>query len=266
MKGLIFSVKRYSIHDGPGIRVTFFMKGCPLSCMWCHNPEGISPVAETVIKTDRVGERGFNSNVEVGQYYTIDNILEILDKERVFINQSKGGVTFSGGEPMLQFEFLLEVLKACKANGYHTAVDTSGYSTSGNFKSIIPFTDLFLFDLKHLCNEMHTKYTGVSNLGILDNYRILMGSGKDIMVRIPVIPGFNDDTDHLEKLKQFLITTKTESLKKINLLPFHKIGSSKYKRFGIPYRMENVEPPAKEKMQVYKELFRETGVKIKIGG
>jgi pyruvate formate lyase activating enzyme len=266
MKGLIFSVKRYSIHDGPGIRVTFFMKGCPLNCMWCHNPEGISSFPENVIRSDRVGEREFRNSEDVGKYYSVENILEILEKERVFINQSKGGVTFSGGEPILQFEFLLEALKACKENGYHTAVDTSGYSSTENYKSIIPVTDLFLFDIKHLDEARHIELTGVSNIGILDNYLLLLNSGKDIMVRIPVIPGFNDDPVHLEKLKQFLLSTKTISLKKINLLPFHKIGSSKYKRFNIPYRMGNVEPPAKVKMQDLKEFFLEVGVKVKIGG
>jgi pyruvate formate lyase activating enzyme len=266
MKGLIFSVKRYSIHDGPGIRVTFFMKGCPLSCMWCHNPEGISPFPETVIQTNKVGEREFSNKEEVGKYFSVENILEIVEKERVFINQSKGGVTFSGGEPLLQFEFLSKALKACKANGYHTAVDTSGYSSADNYNSIIPFTDLFLFDIKHLDEARHIEYTGVSNVGILDNYRLLLNSGKDIMVRIPVIPGYNDDPDYLEKLKQFLLSTKTRSLKKINMLPFHKIGSSKYKRFNIPYRMGSMEPPSKEKMQMLKEFFQEVGVKVKVGG
>ena len=266
MKGLIFSVKRYSIYDGPGIRVTFFMKGCPLNCMWCHNPEGISSLPETVVRTNRIGDREFSKNEEVGKYYTINDILEILDKERVFINQSKGGVTFSGGEPMLQFEFLLGVLKACKENGYHTAVDTSGYSSAENYKSIIPFTDLFLFDIKHVDEAIHIETTGVSNIGILDNYRLLLESGKDIMVRFPVIPGINDDTDHLEKLRNLIDSTKTASLKRMNLLPFHKIGSSKYKRFNIPYRMDGVEPPSAEKMKMMKEFFMETGVKVKIGG
>jgi len=266
MKGLIFSVKRYSIYDGPGIRVTFFMKGCPLNCMWCHNPEGISSLPETVVRTNRIGDREFSKNEEVGKYYTINDILEILDKERVFINQSKGGVTFSGGEPMLQFEFLLGVLKACKENGYHTAVDTSGYSSAENYKSIIPFTDLFLFDIKHVDEAIHIETTGVSNIGILDNYRLLLESGKDIMVRFPVIPGINDDSDHLENLRNLIDSTKTSSLKRINLLPFHKIGSSKYKRFNIPYRMYGIEPPSAEKMKMMKEFFMETGVKVKIGG
>jgi pyruvate formate lyase activating enzyme len=266
MKGLIFSIKRYSIHDGPGIRVTFFMKGCPLSCIWCHNPEGISPLPQTVIRTNKVGDREFSNNDEVGKFYAIENILEILDKEKVFINQSKGGVTFSGGEPMVQFEFLLETLKVCKSIGYHTAIDTSGYSLMENYKSITPFTDLFLFDIKHLDEVRHIELTGVSNIGILDNYRFLLESGKDIIVRLPVIPGYNDDTDHMERLKQFLSSTKSSSLKKICLLPFHKTGSSKYKRFNIPYRMESVEPPKEEKMQKMKEFFMETGVKVKIGG
>jgi len=266
MKGLIFSVKRYSIHDGPGIRVTFYMKGCPLSCMWCHNPEGMSPLPGNVIQNNKVGEKEFRSSEEVGIWYSVENILEILDKEKIFFNQSDGGVTFSGGEPMMQFEFLRDAMKACKVNGYHTALDTSGYSSYENFKSIIPYTDLFLFDIKHLDESKHIEFTGVSNTGILDNYRFLLESGKDLMVRIPVIPGFNDDADHLEKLKQFLSDTKTNSLRKINLLPFHKTGSSKYKRFDIPYRMTNVEPPDKGKMQMLKEFFSETGIKVKIGG
>lgn len=266
MQGLIFSVKKYSIHDGPGIRVTFFMKGCPLKCMWCHNPEGISPFPESVRYTRRIGGKEFSGMEEVGKYYSVDNILEILEKERVFINHSKGGVTFSGGEPLMQAEFLLDSLKACKAAGYHTAVDTSGYSPRENYVAIMPFTDLFLFDIKHLDESKHIESAGVSNRGILDNYKLLLESGKDIMVRIPVIPGINDDQDHMERVKSFILSTKNTSLIKINLLPFHKIGSSKYKRFNIPYRMGAVEAPSKEKMNEMKEFFLETGIKVKIGG
>jgi pyruvate formate lyase activating enzyme len=266
MNGLIFSVKRYSIHDGPGIRVTFFMKGCPLRCLWCHNPEGISPFPENVLQTKKIGNKEFSSNEEVGRFYSVGDILDILEKERVFIEQSKGGVTFSGGEPMMQTEFLLETLKACKANGYHTSVDTSGYSLAKNYESIIPFTDLFLFDMKHLDDARHTEFTGVSNLGILDNYRLLLASGKDIMLRVPVIPGYNDNAEHMEKLKQLILSSKTKSLRKISLLPFHKIGSSKYKKFNVPYEMESVKPPSKEEMQRLKDFFSDTGVKVKIGG
>jgi pyruvate formate lyase activating enzyme len=266
MKGLIFSVKRYSIHDGPGIRVTFFMKGCPLGCVWCHNPEGISTFPEKAARINKVGKREFSQSEEVGKYYTTDDILGILEKEQVFINQSKGGVTFSGGEPMLQSGFLLEALKACRANGYHTAVDTSGYSSSENFKSVIPYTDLFLFDLKHLDDSKHIEYTGVSNKTIIENFRLLLGAGKEMMIRIPVIPGYNDDDYHIERLIRFLSETKTESVTKICLLPYHKIGSSKYRRFNIPYLMNDVEQPGTERMKQLRDKFSGTGIKVKIGG
>ena len=136
--------------------------------------------------TNRIGDKEFSHTAEVGKYYSVSKVLAILEKERVFLNQSKGGVTFSGGEPLLQPEFLEEVLEACKAGGFHTAIDTSGYSPARNFESILPFTDLFLFDIKHMDEAKHIEYTGVSNKLILDNYHMLLESGKDIMVRIPV--------------------------------------------------------------------------------
>lgn len=266
MNGLIFSVKKYSIHDGPGIRVTFFMKGCPLSCWWCHNPEGISPEPEHIVQKDKIGEKEFSRIEEVGKLYSTDDILEILESEKIFIAQSKGGVTFSGGEPMLQSEFLIEALKECKKSGYHTTVDTSGYSAANNFRSVIPYTDLFLFDIKQIDNEKHLKYTGVSNYLILENLHLLLDSGRDIMIRIPVVPGVNDDTGSMKNLKQFLIKNKTDNLKKINLLPYHKTGSSKYKKLNKASKMGNVEPPSVERMQELKEFFSDVGVKVKIGG
>jgi len=266
MQGLIFSVKRYSIHDGPGIRVTFFMKGCPLSCWWCHNPEGISPDREMTVQTRRVGEMEFSGNEEVGKNYSVSDILEILEKDRIFFQQSHGGVTFSGGEPMMQFEFLLEALMVCKANGYHTTVDTSGYSSPENYEAVIPFTDLFLFDIKHYDNLKHLEYTGVSNIGILDNLKMILNNGKDVMVRIPVIPGKNDDADNLNSTRELLRGLKCENLKKISLLPFHRTGKSKYNKFNMPYRMNDTEQPSPERMRELKEYFAETGIKVKIGG
>lgn len=266
MKGLIFSVRRYSIHDGPGIRVTFFMKGCPLSCWWCHNPEGISPKPENVERVDRIGEKEFRKYEEAGKYYSVNELLEIIDKEKIFISESGGGVTFSGGEPLFQSEFLLEALKACKSAGYHTAVDTSGYSPADNFKAIFPYTDLFLFDIKHLDDAKHIKYTGVSNSLILGNFQLILNSGKDVIVRIPVAPGLNDDQDDLEKLKAFLIKSPVKNLKNISLLPYHKIGASKYERFNIPYKMNDISQPSSERMKELKFFFEGTGIKVKIGG
>jgi pyruvate formate lyase activating enzyme len=266
MKGLIFSVKRYSIHDGPGIRVTFFMKGCPLSCWWCHNPEGIDSKPSTVEHIDRIGEKEFKKTEEVGKFYKTKDILKILDQEKIFINQSRGGVTFSGGEPMMQFSFLLEALKVCCDNGFHTAIDTSGFTSADNFRKVIPFTKLFLFDIKHLDDQKHIEYTGVSNKLILRNLDLLAESGSDLMIRIPVIPGFNDDEDYLSDLKTYLTNLKKDKLKMINLLPYHKIGSSKYKRFGMTNRMGKVEQPTVQRMKELKDYFSDLGVKVKIGG
>jgi len=266
MKGLIFSVKRYSIHDGPGIRVTFFMKGCPLSCWWCHNPEGISPEPETAEQIQKVGEKEFRVPEQAGRYYSTDDLLEILEKEKIFISESNGGVTFSGGEPLLQPEFLLEALKKCKREGYHTAVDTSGYAKPEQYLPILKYTDLFLFDVKHLDDVKHFQYTGVSNDLILNNLELILDSGKDVWIRVPVVPGINDDSSHLEMLRSFFLKIKCKNLKKINLLPYHKIGSSKYKKFRIPYRMNGIEQPSASRMKELKHYFEETGIKVKIGG
>lgn len=183
MKGLIFNIKRYLIHDGPGIRVTFFMKGCPLSCWWCHNPEGISPEQEIIEKVNRVGDKEFFCKEEPGKYYSVSDIIALLDSERIFINESGGGVTFSGGEPLMQAEFLAEALKSCRDKGYHTAVDTSGYSEPGIIQEIISHTSLFLFDIKHMDEKKHVELTGKSNALILSNFNLVLDSGKDINLR-----------------------------------------------------------------------------------
>jgi pyruvate formate lyase activating enzyme len=266
MKGLIFNVKRYSIHDGPGIRVTFFMKGCSLSCWWCHNPEGISPEQQKAEQIEKVGDREFTRMEEVGKYYSVNDIIEILEREHIFINESGGGVTFSGGEPLLQTEFLAETLKACRGNGYHTTVDTSGYTPAENLKKVMPYTDLFLFDIKHMNDSRHVEFTGVSNLLIFSNFKLILDGGTDIFVRIPIVPGFNDDQENLNATKQFLADNKRDNLKKISLLPYHRIGKAKYKKFSIPYRMNDAEQPSRQRMDELKEFFSDTGIKVTIGG
>ncbi len=266
MQGLIFSVKRYSIHDGPGIRVTFFMKGCPLSCHWCHNPEGISPDQETVLQKRRVGDEEFTVSEIAGRYYSVEEILEILEKERLFIQQSSGGVTFSGGEPMMQAEFLFEALKACRSKGYHTTVDTSGYSSPDSFKRVIPYTDLFLFDIKHHDESKHLEYTGVSNIGILDNLRMILNDGSNVIIRIPVIPGKNDDKLNLERIRHLFEELKCKNLLKICLLPFHKTGKAKFGKLNLTYLMDGTEQPSLKRMNELKEFFSETGIKVKVGG
>jgi len=242
------------------------MKGCPLSCLWCHNPEGISPEPQTILQIRRVGDKEFTENETAGVYYSVKEITDILEKDRIFFRQSNGGVTFSGGEPMMQHGFLAEALQVCRDNGFQTAVDTSGYAPAEHFLEVIPHIDLFLFDIKHLDEKKHLEYTGVSNTLILSNLRLILDSGKKVMLRIPVIPGLNDYPEHLSALRDFISSVKCDNLLKINLLPFHRIGTAKYRNLDIPYRMAGTVQPTTGRMNELKEFFVKTGVKIKAGG
>ncbi len=266
MKGLIFSVKKYTVHDGPGIRVTFFMKGCPLSCRWCHNPEGLRPEPEEVVQKNKIGENEFSQKKTVGNYYSVEDVITILDRERVFIDKSGGGVTFSGGEPMMQLVFLHQALEACRAHGFHTSVDTCGYYPIENLENIIPYTSLFLFDIKHLDPEKHRKYTGMTNELILKNLGIILQSGTDVNLRIPVISGINDDDAYIQELRDYISTIKTDNIKMINLLPYHRTGVDKNKRLNLRSNMEDFSEPSQTRMVEIADILSATGIKVRTGG
>jgi len=266
MKGLIFSIKHYSVHDGPGIRVTFFLKGCPLDCWWCHNPEGKAEGVTPSERIDRIGDREFRSVELVGMEYSPDEVVARAERDRVFMQHSGGGVTFSGGEPLMQFDFLLETLKKLKEAGFHTAVDTSGYVSVEKIKAIKPFTDLFLFDIKHLDSATHLKYTGVSNELILSNFDMLLNSGAKVKVRVPVIPGVTASREFMTTLYRFLNSRKDKNITGINLLPYHKTGSSKYRRFGLPDRMVSIEQVYDGNLDEYFDILKPLGIPIKKGG
>jgi pyruvate formate lyase activating enzyme len=266
MEGLIFNIKRFAIHDGPGIRVTLFLKGCPLQCWWCHNPEGISPSIQDVERVDRIGEKEKIVIERVGRKYSVSELVSIVERDRVFIDESHGGVTFSGGEPLMQSDFLKKALEKFKEHGIHTAVDTSGYATKSVIDSILDVTDLFLFDIKHMDPEKHKYYTGVSNRQILENYSYIIGKGRSVYLRLPIIPGYNDDKENMERTINYINGFPDSSLTEIDLLPYHRIGSSKYKRFGLENRMEGTEQPTSERMNKLKAYFSTSGIKTKIGG
>lgn len=266
MKGLIFSIKRYAIHDGPGIRVTFFMKGCPLDCWWCHNPEGKPAEQTSVERIDRVGEKEFTSVEIVGKEYTPDELVMMAEKDRIFMEQSGGGVTFSGGEPLMQFDFLLETLQAMKKAGFHTAVDTSGHIFPERLLAILPYTDLFLYDIKHLDPVKHQKFTGVSNDLILSNFDMLLNAEAEVMIRVPVIPGLTADKEYMEQLRSYIESRKTNKIREINLLPYHKTGSSKYRRFDLPDRMAGVSQISSRQLDDYVEILKLPGIHLKKGG
>ncbi len=266
MKGLIFSIKKYAIHDGPGIRVTVFMKGCPLDCWWCHNPEGKATGIRMVERIDRVGEKEFKSVEQVGHEYTPEEILARVESDRVFMEHSGGGVTFSGGEPLMQHNFLVATLTLLKQGGFHTTVDTSGYARHEILQKVMPVTDLFLYDIKHTDPEIHRKFTGVSNELIISNLDMLLAEGKDVMIRIPVIPGVSADAEYMKQLRGFIEKRNNGHIKEINLLPYHKTGSSKYRRFGLDDRMLSVSQVSNGHLDDYIEILKPLGIHVKKGG
>jgi pyruvate formate lyase activating enzyme len=265
MKGLIFDIKRFAIHDGPGIRTTVFFKGCPLSCDWCHNPESRSCHIESYIEKERVGNVAYNAEKQAGKYYTNQELIQEVKKDMVFYDESKGGVTCSGGEPLYQPGFLQLFLEASKAENLHTCVDTSGYAHWKKLKNIIPFTDLFLYDIKHLDAVSHKDATGVDNSTILRNLEKLVAARSKVQIRFPLIPGFNDKPKHIEDLINFIANNLQGEIEGIILLPYHDLGSSKYGKFGISRKGSYSEPDT----EIIKKLvttFKENKINVLVGG
>ncbi len=264
MQGIIFDIKHYAIHDGPGIRQTIFFKGCPLGCWWCHNPESRSPEIFSYQKEEKLDQLKIQSRETIGRQYSVPELMTEVLKDQVLFEESGGGVTISGGEPLMQFDFLMDFLKACKNQDIHSCLDTTALTDTSRMQQIIPWVDLFLIDVKQVDDQKHTKYTGVSNEKILENIRMLDQNDQDIWFRYPLIPGMNDDEADLLRMMAFL-----KSLKKqhpISILPYHKIGSQKYDRFGIDYKMDGIEEPTEKKLSQTQQYFENAGFEVKIGG
>jgi pyruvate formate lyase activating enzyme len=266
MTAEIFNIQRFCVNDGPGIRTTVFFKGCNLRCAWCHNPESQSVSKQILFYSEKCTHCGrckewtvnngdfFCSNgaKEIcGKTVTVDNVMDEILKDREFYKNSSGGVTFSGGECMLQIDFLEELLKACKQNGIHTTVDTAGHVPYESFERIIPYTDLFLYDIKCYDSNKHQKYTGASNEQILSNLRKLLKTNKTVWVRIPIIPSVNDTEEEMLAIKSFLYSCRAP--KKIELLPYHSMGEHKYASLGKAAQAFSI--PSEEKMMQLKNIF-----------
>jgi len=265
-RGLIFNMMRFCLHDGPGTRTTVFFKGCPLSCWWCHNPEGRSAKPELVLFENRcvlcgeclaacphgavVEEAGAMRTTEAcracgtcvercaagarelaGRWMSVAEVLEEVEKDRLFWDESGGGISFSGGEPFFQPRFLEPLLDACRARRIHTAVETCGYVNRDLLLRLAGKIDLFLFDLKLLDSEKHRAHTGKGNEFILANLRALAGAGRKVIARYPVIPGVNDDAENVRRMISLLGTL---GLTRLHLLPFHTTGAAKYQRLRMP--------------------------------
>jgi pyruvate formate lyase activating enzyme len=298
--GIVFDIMRFCIHDGPGIRTAVFLKGCPLGCSWCHNPEGKSKAIEVSYREnlcvrcgdcartcphDAVRDGGnarepdrtacqacgtcietcyANARQLVGREMAVDDVVREILADRPFFDQSHGGVTFTGGEPTLQSAFLESLLRASRLEGIHAAVETSGYCSLPVLQRISALTDLFLYDLKLMDSDQHRIWTGVTNERILANLVHLSDAGSNVVVRMPLLPGINDHTSNIEATLAFLLD-KTR-FRDIHLLPFHRTGKDKSFRLGKVMTMPDIPAPSTDDMNSISTFFRKGGLHVTIGG
>jgi pyruvate formate lyase activating enzyme len=261
----VFDIKRFAVHDGPGIRTTVFLKGCPLSCWWCHNPESQSMKPVTVDIERKVNGKSVAGKKVYGKSMEVEAVLQSILRDTHFYEESGGGVTFSGGEPLMQAAGLKQLLEGCKQHGLHTTVDTSGHAGQEQLDGILPLTDLFLYDLKHMDPELHLQYTGVDNELILANADRLIHGGANLVFRIPVIPGINTTPEEVDGMVRF-ITERAGMMKELHLLPYHRIADNKYQRLQMKQHLKDLEGPTETEMQHLKKTFEQTGLEVIIGG
>ena len=256
VKGRIFNIQRFSIHDGPGIRTIVFFKGCYMRCLWCCNPESQEYEIQTLV------ENGVKKTV--GKDVTAEDIMPEILADVTYFRRSGGGVTLSGGEVLAQPEFAKELLKACKENGLHTAIETTLNAPWEDVEKILPYLDLVLMDVKHLDSAKHKRFTGVPNERILENAKKLAATGVELIIRTPVIPTFNDTPEEIKAISNF--AASLQGVKEHHLLPYHRLGQDKYTGLSRTYALSEITPPSDEKMNYLKEAGETSGLKIQIGG
>jgi len=299
--GRVFDIKRYSIHDGPGIRTTVFLKGCSLRCLWCHNPESVDPGPELMhwpgrctrcyacitacpkgaIAKDAVGaiviDRKacdlcgkcaeaclYDAMQMVGREMSVEEVLGEVEKDKIFYDQSGGGITLSGGDPFVQSAFAEALLDGCRSRGISTAVDTAGFSRNGVLDRVASKADLILYDLKCMDDVRHKELTGVSNVPIIENLKRLAAGRTEVWVRIPLVSGVNDDDDNIRRTIALLKSLKT--IKKVGILPYHSGGLEKARRIGQESHFRKFETPSEERIAAVEAAFREAGFEVRRGG
>jgi pyruvate formate lyase activating enzyme len=265
--GTIFDLKKFAIHDGPGIRTTVFFKGCPLDCWWCHNPEGLRAEPEVLsvrVHGDVKSPHRREKKDMVGRRVTVAEVMEEVEKDVVFYQQSGGGATFSGGEPLMQEDFLVSLLEECRSKRIETAVDTSGYAPWRIFDRIAGLVEMFLYDLKFIDDEEHQKFTGVSNDIILENLSRLSQRTAKIIVRVPLIPGITDTGANIGAIAGFL--EPLQGVHELDLLPYNKLSEDKFRRFNITSKAGHLPCQTDTELNEKVKLFESCGYKVKIGG
>lgn len=264
-KGLIFDIRRYSVHDGPGIRTTVFFKGCPLNCLWCHNPESILQQPQSMRRCRTMNGRARVVEEQIGYWTDAGQVLHEVLKDRLFYEESMGGVTFSGGEPLAQPAFLNELVIQCAEAGLHTALDTSGHAPRDTFMEISGNTDMLLFDVKSADRRKHIEFTGVDNDLIIQNLMGLTAGGPEVCVRIPVIPGFNNTVRDMRLILDLIGKVRARVIR-IDLLPFHRLGRQKYEALGMSIPPEFGLDTSAEAMEHMMHVFLDAGFAVKKGG
>lgn len=274
MRGTIFDIQRFSVHDGPGIRTTVFMKGCPLRCKWCHNPEGLSPAPqlrfeeEKCIGCGKCGDRTHLEDAQIcpttaltvcGRDIDEDEVIREILKDSGFYGEH-GGVTFSGGECLLQADFVASVLSKVKGLSLHTAIDTSGCVPWRSIEKTLPFCDLYLYDIKCIAPENHKEFTGVDNAQILANIQKLSQVDKEIWVRVPIIPDFNDNEPEIEAIAGLVSVLPRVS--RVTLMPYHTLGASKYPTLGLTYPYNAEKRISEASLSRFCEIFTNRGIPI----
>ena len=261
----LFDIKRFAVHDGPGIRTTIFLKGCPLDCWWCHNPESRTPGIEEVNSEWMLGEKKIETIKTYGKHWSSVELMKEILKDSIFFEESGGGVTFSGGEPLIQVNALAELLEQCKKHGLHTCIDTCGYAQWSSFEQVLPLSDLFLFDLKMIDPDRHQQYCGVKNDLIIQNLERLLQHNANVELRIPIIPGINNVRSALELYKAYIGKRLHKSVK-IHLLPYHALGHNKYEKLGLDNRMKKVDRSQGIEIDEIKNALASVGFQVEVGG
>lgn len=255
-KGRIFDIQRFSVHDGPGVRTIVFLKGCVLRCKWCCNPESQKYEIEQMTTGGKTKT--------VGRDVTVAEVMEEVLKDRIYYRRSGGGLTLSGGESLCQPEFAADLLRAAKEAGLDTAIESTAAAPIDTIRKLLPYLDHYLMDIKHTNPAKHKEFTGKENTLMLENAKILSKEAKHLVIRVPVIPTFNNTKEEIASIAKFTSEILPEG--EINLLPYHRLGQDKYKGLNRRYEMEHILPPADQEMLELLKVAEGFGLKAKIGG